>query len=266
MSQYITDQLGYVWQLLQGFRGNHERLLANMRQQDIAPYLDGERRLRVLDLANGRLRPQYILLKAAGHHVTGIDIVNRSRLSWHDTAYRVARWLYTRKLDLPTKINNPQTLVCGDVACLPFPDNSFDLVTSVAAFEHFLNVPAVVAEIHRVIRPDRLVWVCIHLFTSLSGGHNLGFTEIPLRTIPPGVESWDHLREQRLPFHVPLNRWRRDQYIEAFAHHFQILKHYCAMREGEELLTPVLKTKLSAYSWDELTCGAYVILARKEPQ
>jgi hypothetical protein len=35
------------------------------------------------------------------------------------------------------------------------------------------------------------------------------------------------------------------------------------MREGERLLTPAIQTELSDYSRDELTCGAYVILARK---
>ena len=51
----------------------------------------------------------------------------------------------------------------------------------------------------------------------------------------------------------------------SLALHFQILKHYCAMREGQDLLTPALEAELSTFSRDELTCGAYVILARKAP-
>jgi hypothetical protein len=35
------------------------------------------------------------------------------------------------------------------------------------------------------------------------------------------------------------------------------------VQKGEELLTPALANELSAYSRDELTCLAYVILARK---
>ena len=42
------------------------------------------------------------------------------------------------------------------------------------------------------------------------------------------------------------------------------LKHYCAIGEEEELLTPTLEAELSAYDRDELTCGAYIILARKK--
>jgi hypothetical protein len=105
--------------------------------------------------------------------------------------------------------------------------------------------------------------VVIHLFTSPSGGHNVSLTQIPLRRIPAHVEPWDHLRKRRLPFHVPLNEWRIDQYLAEFSKHFEILKHYCAMREGEGFLTPALEAELAAYSRDELTCGAYVIVARK---
>jgi SAM-dependent methyltransferase len=263
MGPYLRDYPRYAWQLLNGFRVNHERAFANMRRQDIAPYLNGTHPLQMLDLGNGRLRPQYTILKAAGHRIYGIDLVNRSHLSCTEMAYRLARWLYNRKIGLSSTTNSDKTLVCGDVAALPFRTNSFDLVTSVAAFEHFLNVPAVVAELARVIRPGGLVWVCVHLFTSPSGGHDLSFTEIPLRTVPKGTDPWGHLRRRRVPFHVPLNEWRRDQYLETFANHFLILKHYCAMREGEEFLTPQIEAELSAYSRDELTCGAYVIVARK---
>jgi hypothetical protein len=35
------------------------------------------------------------------------------------------------------------------------------------------------------------------------------------------------------------------------------------MREGEEFRAPEIEVELSAYSRDELTCGFYVILARK---
>jgi hypothetical protein len=108
-----------------------------------------------------------------------------------------------------------------------------------------------------------VVWASVHLFTSPTGGHNLSFTEFPLRSVPKGVDPWDHLRKRRLPFTVPLNEWRRDQYLEAFERHFQVEAHYCAMREGEVLLTPEIEAELRDYSRDELTSAAYVIVARK---
>ncbi len=263
MNPYLAEYPRYVWQLLAGVRSGMECRGAQQRESDIASYLNGAGSLRILDLANGRLRPQYTILRASGHQVYGIDMVNRPRFTGTDLAYRVARQIYAWRMGVSVQAAAAQTLVCGDVGRLPFPDNFFDLATSVAAFEHFLDVPAVVAELERVLRPGGLVWVLIHTFASPSGGHNVTFTEIPLRHLPEGVDAWDHLRKRRLPFHVPLNEWRKDQYLKTFARHFEVLKHYCLAREGEHLLTPEIQAELSDYSVDELTCGALVIVVRK---
>jgi len=257
-----TDYFRFGWQLLNGFRANGERRLFTEREQDVASYLNLESQVRVLDLGNGYLRPQYSLLQAAGYRVYGIDIVNQPKWTWTKAAYLVARCFYRWKLGLSIR-HSEKTLVCGNVGSLPFQNDSFDLVTSIAAFEHFLDVPAVLTELGRVIRPKGVLYIRIHPFTCPSGGHNVRVTEIPLRSLPRGVEPWDHLRKRRLPFDVPLNEWRRDQYFAEFQKHFEILKHYCAMREGENLLTPQIESELSNYSRDELTCGAYVIVARK---
>jgi SAM-dependent methyltransferase len=263
MSLALTDYVRYTWQMLNGMRTNGEQALSELRRRDIASHFDSNCRLRVLDVANGRLRPQYTILRAAGHQVYGVDYVNRPQVSRTDMAYRLARRLYTWKLGVPHGSAGREMLLCSDVGRLPFPDSSFDLAVSAAAFEHFLDVPAVVADLQRILRPGGVVWVSVHLFTSPTGGHNLSFTEFPLRTVPKGVDAWDHLRKRRLPFTVPLNEWRRDQYLEAFARHFEIVTHYCVMREGEELLTPEIEAELSAYSREELTSAAYVIMARK---
>ena len=41
----------------------------------------------------------------------------------------------------------------GDAMALPFPDNSFDLVTSAFGFRNLSNYAAGLREIHRVLRP-----------------------------------------------------------------------------------------------------------------
>lgn len=263
MQRYLTNHLRYVWQMANGFRVRHEQWLAHLRERDVSAYLPTDRPWQVLDLANGRLRPQYMIMRAAGHHVYGVDLVNQPQWSTTDIAYRVARQIYATTALLPPAATTTRNLLCGNVNVLPFAANTFDLVTSVAAFEHFLNVPAVVAEMDRVLRPGGIGWIVVHLFSSPSGGHNVKLTEIPLRTLPPGVEPWDHLRQRRLPFHVPLNEWRRDQFLAAFSQRFEVLKEYCAVREGEHWLTPALSAELSAYSSDELTCMALAVLLRK---
>lgn len=253
----------YAAQLLRGQRTDGERDLAARRERDIAPYLSAHQPLRILDVANGRLRPQYTILKQAGHQVYGIDYVNRPAGSATDRAYVLARGIYNWRLGARPEPPRRRTLVCGDVGRLPFPDGFFDLAVSAAAFEHFLDVPAVVGELRRVVRPGGLVWVLIHLFASPSGGHNVTFTEVPLRRMPPGVEAWDHLRRRRLPFTVPLNEWRRDQYLAEFGRHFELLTHYTWTREGEHLLTPAIAAELAGYDRDELTSASYVIVARR---
>jgi SAM-dependent methyltransferase len=264
MGPSIHEYPVYLWQLLTGFRSKHERMYAFLRHQDTA-HLLAENSLQVLDLGNGRLRPQYTLLKAAGHRVFGIDLSNRPAVSAADLIYKLARRIFCWKSDVPKETTSDRTLVCGNVVALPFRARSFDLVTSIAAFEHFLDVPAVLEELARVVRPRGLVWACIHPFTCPSGGHNVSFTQIPLRKIRRGTDAWDHLRHRKIPLDVPLNEWRLDQYLEAFAKYFEVIKHYCALREGGKFLTPEIAAELSHYSVEELTCHAYVIIARKLP-
>ena len=252
----------FILQLVGGWRARHEMEFAASREHDLKPWWIVSKSTRILDLANGRLHPQSMILDVAGCRVFGVDLANLPTSGWTDRLYHIARWLYALRI-YPWRASRQCRLICGDVACLPLEEDTFDLITSVAAFEHFLDVPSVVSDLNRVLRPGGLVWVSIHPFTCPSGGHNLKLMEIPLRTLPRGVDAWDHLRKRRLPFHVPLNEWRVSQYLDEFSRHFEILNHYCALREGEHFLTPEIITELSAYSPDELTCGAFVIVARK---
>ena len=263
MSPQPKDYLVAFSQLLNGEKFEFEKRAADQRVQDIAPYIDTNKRLRVLDLANGRLRPQYMLLQAEGHLVFGIDLINQPNSGWLGRGYEVGRWLYSRHVDWGNHATTGERLVCGDAGRLPFREGYFDLVSSVAAFEHFLNVPGVVGELWRVMRPGGVAWIGIHPFTSPSGGHNITATEIPLRNLPKGVEAWDHLRKRRVPLNVPLNEWRIEHYLAAFSKYFEIMKDYCVVREGEHLLSPEIEAELAGYGRDELTCMAYIIVARK---
>jgi SAM-dependent methyltransferase len=259
----LRDYPRYAYQLLAGTRAAMEAEAAERRWRDLAPYLNGRDRLDILDVGNGRLRPQYAILRGAGHRVVGIDFVNHQHIGWRDLAYGAMRQIYRAQLDLAPKAIAPDALVRGDVGRMPFQRDSFDLAISLAAFEHFLDVPAVLDNLRQVLRPGGLLWVAIHLFTAPSGGHNLSFTEYPLQTIPTGVEPWDHLRRRQLRFSVPLNEWRKDAYLNAFAERFDVLHSYCALREGAQWLTAEVRAELAQYTEDELTCATYVIVARK---
>ena len=257
-----SDYLTSIFQLLSGHRTANEERISEDRFREISPFIKLMNTTRILDLANGRLRPQYTLINTKGYQAFGLDIANNKDDYFQSQGYRLARWIY--KSHIGDRISSEEDrLVSGDVNSLPYKNDIFDLITSVAAFEHFLDVPGTVCEIHRVIQVGGFAYIRIHLFTCLSGGHNIKIMEIPLQTLPKGVDAWDHLRKRQLPFDVPLNRWRIHQYLEEFSRHFEIVNHYCASREGEHLLTPEIEAELSDYSRDELTCGAYVIVARK---
>jgi hypothetical protein len=59
-------------------------------------------------------------------------------------------------------------------------------------------------------------------------------TEVPLRTLPRASNAWDHLRRRRLPFHVPLNEWRRDHFLARVR---------AAIRRRESLIARFVKEK-----------------------
>jgi SAM-dependent methyltransferase len=51
------------------------------------------------------------------------------------------------------------TDVVGDAHHLPFADETFDLVVAMNAFEHYADPPAVVARLHRLLKPGGLVFL-----------------------------------------------------------------------------------------------------------
>jgi ubiquinone/menaquinone biosynthesis C-methylase UbiE len=92
---------------------------------------------RVLEVAPG---PGFLAIELAklGYSVTGIDI---SR-SFVEIARRNAR-------EAAVAIDFRR----GDVARMPFADDSFDFVVCVAAFKNFPDPVAAIDEVHRVLRP-----------------------------------------------------------------------------------------------------------------
>lgn len=65
------------------------------------------------------------------------------------------RMVYHAKNNLSPKVN----VVVGDAQNLPFPSNSFDIVTSTLAFHHFPQPDKAISEFHRVLKPNGLMIV-----------------------------------------------------------------------------------------------------------
>lgn len=138
-----------------------------------------------------------------------------------------------------------------DAAKIPFPSESFDAVISNDVFEHIKDVESAVSEINRVLKKGGISINSIHLFPSISGGHNLQWENIEKLT--KNTNPWGHLRNNSYPSHVYLNRLRRKDYEEFFKRYMQIL-NIEASRSGEKFLTKTILNELlkKGYSKREL--------------
>ena len=106
-----------------------------------------------LDIACCTGFPLFELAHAHGpsSHFTGLDV-------WPDAIRRARRKLAVYRL---TNV----ALHEGDAAAMPFPDASFDLITSNLGINNFADPPAAMRECHRVARPGAR----IALTTNLTG-------------------------------------------------------------------------------------------------
>lgn len=256
------DYLSFFWDLLSGARTRSELSAAERRRSDCAEIFRSAP-LEILDLGNGALRPQSYILTNEGHNVTGVDSINTPRLTFESIAYGFARLLFRAHLPRKSRPRGKLQLIAADAATLPFHDESFDVITSFAAFEHFLEIDKVVRECFRVLRPGGRIWAGIHCFPSLSGGHNVGRRRNKITDLPPGIDPWDHLRQRKLAFSVPLNKLRPSEYKEIFAKYFDIMIAECVGTEGEQLLTAEIARELSEFTRAELLCACYMLCAGK---
>jgi ubiquinone/menaquinone biosynthesis C-methylase UbiE len=88
--------------------------------------------------------PGYLAVKLAqvapGLHVTGIDLSDEMRLEAEQ---------YARRCGLEARVGFQK----GDVAHIPLPDASLDLVVSTLSLHHWSNPVGVLDEVARVLRP-----------------------------------------------------------------------------------------------------------------
>jgi ubiquinone/menaquinone biosynthesis C-methylase UbiE len=120
---------------------------------------------RVLDVGSG---PGHLALRLAGDHgldVTGIDLdpamieraeANKARAAGGGGANAAPADGEGASADGAAT----PTFVVADVAALPFPDESFDVVVSTMSMHHWDDAQAGLSEIARVLRPGgrALIW------------------------------------------------------------------------------------------------------------
>jgi SAM-dependent methyltransferase len=246
-------------------------------------------RTSVLDIGCGANAPVTIMLHSAGVKVTGIDgyIGYRWGLGFKPGRY----WRYlqeagirktARKIigecvyDRHYYIALAQAIGCSltekgldlrqmNAENLQFEDSSFDVVYSNAAWEHFADVRQVNHEVARVLRKGGIAYIEIHLFPSLSGGHDLPWI-VPGKTDLGGIRPWRHLRDLSWEAPVYLNRLREKDYCRFFeeTQRFEVVEWKTEFTEGEEFITEELLHELSDYTRQELTKRSVIVVLRKK--
>lgn len=143
----------------------------------------------------------------------------------------------------------------GDAAACD-PPGKFDLIYSIAAFEHMTR-PAMESLIPRMatwLHSDGLAVVRPDVFTGLHGGHLREWDEETLHSAAPRrSEPWEHLRKKRYVANTTLNEMTRGEYEAIFTRYFRILEIVEGPRgRAPDWLSREIRAELSDYSERDL--------------
>ncbi len=249
---------------------------------------------RVLDLGCGQRYAFALQACAAGATVTALDTDYVApgplpAMLWHmlrhDGLKRAAksavrmvlfdRRYYTQlEAESGTKLRSfaPRiSFVVADpnAARYELASESFDVIASNAVVEHVRDVYQFAAEVKRLLAPGGCFYCIIHNFYSLSGGHNTDWS-YPDDSPPANVPPWDHLRANRFPPWVYLNRLKPEEYEAAFSAHLDVVQfegvdvnHDPGKTEGARFLTQDVEKELAAYPSTLLLTRAWSVICRK---
>jgi SAM-dependent methyltransferase len=240
---------------------------------------------RILDVGCGYRFPITLLLHTSGARVTGIDVEPVARrlslMQLREHFVRRGARAFTRRL--------VREFVCKGIyfralerhfgKSLRFDglqfrqariedlvgEGEYDIVFSNAAFEHIENVAGAVEIIARLLKPGGLAYVSMHLFPSLSGGHDLAWSvpETGAVALRPGRVPWQHLRDPHWKAPTYLNRLREHEYREIFSRHLRIRDWKVEWWEPDTYLTEEILHELPGYTREELLKRSVVVLAEK---
>jgi len=285
-------RLKWWWDILRTYRARNRldadgEILLHQRLSAIveAAFGPSPGHLKILEIGCGQRATQTILFTADGHETIGIDLeVPTFRLTW-EIFHQVVKangWERAGKSILRHCVFDGQflrrlssqygkSLPLDRVAVrlmnatrLEFPADHFDFIYSSLVFEHIDNVPAAVREVNRVLKPQGRAWINVHLFPSLSGGHQPEWTNRDYFSgahIPP----WDHLRENKFPASTYLNKLRWADYRQILRQSLEVLEEQ-PQPEPTSVLTPELERILLAkgYGREDLTTREVAFLCRKK--
>lgn len=158
---------------------------------------------------------------------------------------------------LGTKQLKYPRVVYGDICKAPPEVGEIDLAVSWSVFEHLSDPRAAMKNLIDHLRPGGGIFTSIHLYTSISGHHDIRAFSGGLDTLP----LWGHLRPALASQIVPsayLNQWRLADWRCLFG---EMTPGYSEILETADIpqvygpkLAGALREELKAYTDEELLC------------
>ena len=122
----------------------------------------------MLNVGCGEMLSDFGLLKLHPTRIVGLDLAEKPA-GWLQT---VADKVRREKIRFPTDYAERIDYVPYNGIEFPFQDEAFDNVFSWSAFEHVRDVPSVLREIHRVLKPTGKAFIQVYpWFYSRYGSH-----------------------------------------------------------------------------------------------
>jgi SAM-dependent methyltransferase len=203
------DPRDAIINLVNGYKGAFDH---------IQSYLSAYSQPKILEIGSGNGFGLCYMLKC------GLDVVGvepGSEISFEGRSRRAISLLELNGITSPTS-----RLLPAYAEKLPFADNSFDLVFSIAVVEHVTNVEQTMREALRVVKPEGLVIMNVPNYNSFREGH-YNILWIPYLLARKAIAKW----YVRTVFH------RQDYYVDElnFTTPRQFRKMAKALKECREM-------------------------------
>ncbi len=225
--------------------------MARRRARELLQTVPGDRRTHFLDLGcgNGRVACN---LQRSGSQVSAIDL--RRGIFAAEVERSAVRFLEM------------------DAADLAFDDDSFDVVYSYDAFEHFADPEAVLRQVIRVLRPGGYFFASFGpLYRSPWGAHQWHCIDVPYCHLLFRADDLNEFAARHAQPYIGfrnLNRWTVGQFRELWRRHQTRLER---LRYSEKLhvgYLDVIRTYPSCFRsktdcFDDLVVRSVEVLCRK---
>jgi len=135
----------------------------------------------------------------------------------------INNWYWDDQKVKAIKVADDVVLSYGDIRSLPFEDQCFDLIFTVAAFEHIHDLETAVDEMYRLLKPGGIVYSFYGPLWSSGVGHHLYFERNGVwykfsdkNSVLPILDDYEHLIFNREEMKARLKAGWDDEAVEEF--------------------------------------------------